>query len=936
MNTGHFRLRILVVGATAVVLMALGLLVTRMLWRGELMAVTSAEGVVTRAADVAQSLLNRHLLQVEGQIASLGELMGQDFLDAADADRTSRALREMTAYSFTFRNLMLADLEGMVWASAVEARRGRPLAVPEELLLTEMRPDAASIFGPLPHPQTGELMLLVVRRIYGRIGPSGARRPDMLAVAEIPTALITSALAPMVNPSALRIRLERMDGLVLAAGPGQEELEGRRLPALAALLDRQEAITRSANRQGGGDVLGTARTLFYPGLFAVAVLPEEVALADWMQIRRRVLGGTVLVAVLVLAFAAALLNALRARQRIAEEREAASQRLAEAVESLPDGFVLWDAHDRLVVCNSRYRALMGPGAAELAPGHPYEQLVRSWIAHGLYRVREPEPLEAQVAAALASHHSAGCMFEREMADGRWLRVAKQRVAGAGTVVILSEITEARQTMAALAEARDAADSVTAAKSRLLAHVSHELRTPLSGLLRLAERMGGEASLSAAQRRQASLVGATARHLLALANEVLDLAAMEAGSLALSLAPTSPVAVFEDALALVQPLAEAKEVRLSFMAEGLPAQVEADATRLRQMVLNLLANAVKFTPRGSTVRLDAAAHSSPALLRFEVADQGPGVPESERNRLFTDFTRLAPSKAEGTGLGLSITARLAALMGGRIGCTDARGGTGACFWVEIPLVLASPEAMRDEAVSDPPGGAFAGRRLRVLAVDDVPANLSVLGALLPPPRFEVETVTDGAAALEAVVSAARGGRPFDVVLMDVMMPVMDGIETTRRLRALPGPAGRVPVVALTAGAFPEDVAACRAAGMAAHLSKPVEREPLLQALAGLVFATPAERTPSDGAEAGGALLLAELRNRLEQLEAAGPAERGPRLEAAQAIVATLGHLGEPELAAAMRDLQTALRDGDPEAPEMARALLARLSTTFPHTATEAAA
>jgi signal transduction histidine kinase/DNA-binding response OmpR family regulator len=935
----HARLRILIIGATTVVLLALGLLVARLLWRGELMSVTAAEGVVTRAADVAQSLLNRHLLQVEGQITSLGELMGQDFLDAGDADRTSRALREMTAHSFTYRNLMLADIDGLVWASAVETRRGRPMAIPAATLQAALQPDAASIFGPVPHPQTGELMLVMVRRIPTGTTAAGALRPDMLAVAEIPTALITSALAPMVNPSALRIRLERSDGMVLAAGPGQEELEGRVLAAPTRLLMRQESVVRSPNRQGGGDVLGTARAIFYPDLVAVAVLPEDVALAEWEQIRRRILGGAALVATLVVAFSAALLIALSARQRAALEREAASRRLVDAVESLPDGFVLWDAEDRLVVCNSRYRTLMGLDAETLVPGFHFEELVRSWLERGLFRIRTQAPLDVQVALALESHRAAGGYFEREMADGRWLRIAQQRVAEGGTVVILCEITAARQTMAALGEARDAADRATAAKSRLLAHVSHELRTPLSGLLRLADRMGGEASLSAAQRRQASLVGATARHLLALANEVLDLAAMEARSLTLNIAPTPAATIFEDALAMVQPLAEAKEVRLSFMAEGLPAFIEADATRLRQMVLNLLANAVKFTPRGSTVRLDATVHSSPALLRFEIADQGPGVPESERDRLFTDFTRLAPSEAEGTGLGLSITARLAALMDGRIGCTDARGGTGACFWVELPLVLAAgnwagEERAGEEATDFAPIGAE--RRLRLLAVDDVPANLSVLRALLATTGFDLETVTEGAAALEAAAVAAREGRPFDAVLMDMMMPGMDGIETTRRLRAMPGAVGRVPVIAVTASAFPEDVAACRAAGMVAHLSKPVERGQLLRVLAELLSPTPAEGAVPGDLGALRPLFLAELRKRLDQMEAAGPEKRA-LLEAVHAIAGTVGHLGELELVATARGVLKALREEDPAVPEMVRGLLEELRRAFPRfAAVEAAA
>ncbi|MBS7812120.1 hybrid sensor histidine kinase/response regulator [Roseococcus pinisoli] len=915
------RLKVLVLGTTAVVLVAIGLLVGRILSRGEGIAVATAQDIVTRSADIAESLLNRHLLQVEGQLASLGELLSQGFLDGEDAVPTSHVLREMTVHSFTYRNLILARLDGIVWASAVEARRDRPISIPADRLLTDFRTESAVIFGPVPHPQSGELMLVMIRRI-----PAGAGRPDLLAAAEIPTALITSALAPMANPSALRIRLERIDGMVLAAGPGQEMLEGTRLAEPALLIERQSSVVRSRDRQGEGMVFATARAIFYPGLITVAVLPEEAAIGDWLQIRRRVIAGAVAIMALVAAFGTALFMVLSARQRAAMDREAASRRLNDAVERLPDGFVLWDAEDRLVVCNSRYRALMGLGGDVLVPGFRFEELVRFGIQRGLFRSRSSVSIERRVARALQSHKLPRGVFERELSDGRWLRIAQQRMPDGGIVVILAEITAARQTMTALAEARDGADRATAAKSRLLAHISHELRTPLAGLLRLAERLGGADSLSATQSRQVTLVGSTARHLLALANEVLDLASMEAGKLQLNLGPMAPVTVLEDALAMVQPLAEAKDVQLSFMPEGLPAWIEADATRIRQMVLNLLANAVKFTPAGSLVRLDATVHSSPPLLRIEVADQGPGVPETERGRLFTDFTRLAPNQTEGTGLGLSITARLTALMGGRIGYADARGGTGACFWIELPLVLAAEEA--DGAEDGSPSAPFdAERRLRLLAVDDVAANLAVLQALLAPTGFELETAGDGAAALEAVARAAQACRPFDALLMDVMMPGMDGIEATRRLRALPDGIGQMPVIALTAGAFPEDVAACRAAGMVAHLSKPVQRPQLLGILAEILRAASPHSSGPDGLGALRPLLLAELRRRLDQLDASGM-DKAAQLEAMQAVVGTAGHLDRPELVAAARGVLKALRDDDPEAPTLLRRLPLVFREAFP--------
>ncbi|MDB5412165.1 MAG: histidine kinase [Rubritepida sp.] len=910
------RLIAVVVGATAIAVVAVGALAARIVTRSEALAIVVAEDIVTRAADVGQSLLNRHLLQAEGQLTSLGQLLAQDFLSASDPDRTSRALREMTAHSFTYRNLMLADGDGMVWASAVDLRRNHLLPIQGELLQLALQSDTATIFGPFPQPASGENMLIMVRRV---MVPEG--EPVQLAAAEIPTSLITSALAPMINPRQLRVRLETTEGRILAAGPGQEHLEGRTIAYPEQVVARQTGVVRSPDRQGPGDVFGTARPIFYPGLVAVAMLPSEAAMGDWPQLQRRVIAGAMVVIALVLAFSIALLIALRARQRAAVEREAANLRLASAIESLPDGFVLWDAENRLVICNSRYRSFMGVPPGVLVPGLRFDELARRWIAAGLFRNGDA-PEEEQVERALETHRQPAGYVERELSDGRWLRVAKQRVVEGGVVVILSEITALHQAMSALAEARDTADRATAAKSRLLAHVSHELRTPLSGLLRLADRLAEETGLSTAQRRQATLVGATARHLLALANEVLDLAAMEAKTLTLNLASTSAAAIFEDALAMVQPLAEAKDVRLSFKPEGLPARIEADATRLRQMVLNLLANAVKFTPRGSSVRLDATALANPDMLRFEVTDQGPGVPKEDRGKLFNDFTRLAPAQAEGTGLGLSITARLTALMGGRIGCTDPRGGTGACFWVEVPFTLALEEAAAE------PVRAPEGRRLRLLAVDDVPANLSVLRALLATTGFELETVTEGQAALEAVEVAARADRPFDAILMDVMMPGMDGLEATRRLRAMPGAMGRIPVIAVTASAFPDDVATCHAAGMVSHISKPVDRTQLLHALAAVISTTPsAERPEKNDLSALRPLFVTELASRVAELEASardGLDQLGP----VHAIVGTAGHLGELELVAVARATLKAIQEGSTEAQGMVRALLQELHVAFP--------
>jgi CheY-like chemotaxis protein len=261
-------------------------------------------------------------------------------------------------------------------------------------------------------------------------------------------------------------------------------------------------------------------------------------------------------------------------------------------------------------------------------------------------------------------------------------------------------------------------------------------------------------------------------------------------------------------------------------------VLGDETRLRQMVLNLLSNAVKFTPEGGEVRLRLTRGTG---LRIEVSDTGPGIPPDRRGLLFSDFARLEPSPGQefgGAGLGLSISAALARAMGGAIGCETGPGGRGSLFWIELPL----EETAEAEPPPPPPApspNAAGTRPRRVLVVDDVAPNRMVARALLEGAGHAVEAVADGADAVEAVRHGA-----FDLVLMDVHMPGMDGLETTRRIRALEGPERQVRIIALTADALRDRVEACLAAGMDGHLAKPLDRATLLTLVDGVGAPAPA--------------------------------------------------------------------------------------------------
>jgi PAS domain S-box-containing protein len=397
--------------------------------------------------------------------------------------------------------------------------------------------------------------------------------------------------------------------------------------------------------------------------------------------------------------------------------------------------------------------------------------------------------------------------------------------------VFMDVTEHRAAERARSELRAlnirarAATEANRAKSTFLANMSHELRTPLNGIIGYAQLLRLEGDLTPAQlARVDAMIGAGA-HLLQMINRVLDLSAIESGHVEVSTAPTDLRGLIVACLDLVRPGADAKALSLACtVAAEVPQTVLADSTRLRQVLVNLLGNAVKFTGCGG-VELRVCRAADATSLRFEVADTGPGISQDQRNRLFQDFERLDAAvltSIEGAGLGLSISSRLVALMGGRLGYADNPGG-GSLFWLELPLmaepVANAPQDRADAAEARPPP------RLRVLVVDDVAMNREIAQVFLQLGGHQVVCAESGSDAVEKVATAE-----FDAVLMDVRMPGMDGLEATRRIRALPGARSQVPIVAMTAQAFADQVEESQRAGMNGHVTKPFTQNALLDALA----------------------------------------------------------------------------------------------------------
>jgi PAS domain S-box-containing protein len=438
-------------------------------------------------------------------------------------------------------------------------------------------------------------------------------------------------------------------------------------------------------------------------------------------------------------------------------------------------------------------------------------------------------LRAALEDAVARGRAYSLDLELVTARGRrlWVRVTGGAVFVKGRAVrvlgAIQDISAQRRMDEELLHAKEAAEAASEAKSAFLAAMSHEIRTPMHTVLGYTDMLG-DSQLDVEQRECVEIISSSGNSLLRLIDDILDFSKVEAGKMVLERLPFDVHRVATEVARMMQPLASNKGLVVEVEGDA-ALQVAADPQRTHQVLVNLAGNAVKFTVGGAvTIALSQRGD----LVRCEVRDTGIGIPADQLPRLFDDFVQVDSSarrKFGGTGLGLAISKQLVEAMGGRIG-VESEPGVGSTFWFELPAAAARTEHDEDDDPADTVVGLDAMQGRRVLVVEDNRLNLRLAVRVLETFGLEVAVAIDGESAIEMVES-----QPFDLVLMDCLMPGMDGFEATRRIRERETGSGRrLPIVALTANALPEDREACLAAGMDDFVSKPFTKQALQAATA----------------------------------------------------------------------------------------------------------
>jgi signal transduction histidine kinase/ActR/RegA family two-component response regulator len=822
------RAHAIILGVTALFLAAVIASAAALIWRGEQEVVTEGEGRATRFVSGAEAALNRTLLGVDVLLAGMGDLMrvthGPD--GTIDEDRAHRLLRSVIDQNLLVRHVMLMTPDGSILASSDPGSKHRGSGLPPGFLQEVLGQGAPTlaISAPVVNFVMTERVLYFARSIKLSDG-----RP-VVAVAEVQVPLLATIMAQAVEINGLAVTLERDDGQLLVSVPPNELMMGKRItPPLSSQLVRGELV-RAPSRLTGVPAMVVARPTLYRNVLIAASIPMDAVLEKWQRDRSVILGVTLAFIVLILAAAGFVQWHVKRLGQAKTEISRSKGTLDQALAAMADGFLLCDSKDRVVAWNLRYVEIFPWLRDVIRPGLPFVELVDAAI-EAMVPDGTPAQRQAWREWRLALHSEGNTVHEHELAHGMVIHAVERRTPDGGVVSVFRDITAAERK---LSQAKAAAEAANESKSQFLAAMSHEIRTPLNAVL----GMNGlllNTKLSAEQQRYAEMIRTSGHSLLALINDILDLSKVEAGRMELEIVDFSPSSSVDEVVSLLSGRAHAKGLKLSLhVAPDLPTALKGDPSRLRQVMFNLIGNALKFTERGS-VDVEVSHQPLPdgrVELCIAVRDTGIGLAPEAIPHLFERFTQADSTTARrygGSGLGLAISREIVSLMGGSIS-VESDVGVGSCFRVTVPMArgdLASLTAVEpdpDHANNGPASG------LRVLVAEDNGVNQILISAILDHMGHYCDLVANGFEAVRQIQAAH-----YDLVLMDIQMPEMDGEAATRAIRALPGRVARIPIIALTANAMVEHRATYLAAGMDDYVSKPINTKQLSAAISRLGIA-----------------------------------------------------------------------------------------------------
>ena len=573
-----------------------------------------------------------------------------------------------------------------------------------------------------------------------------------------------------------------------------------------------------------------AATYFFPGIVEPGRIEHVLdtgSLALWVS-----------VASILIALLAIFITDLDSRlQQMKQDEVNSRSRMREAIESISDGFSLYDIDDRLVEFNQRYRELMDCGQG-LVPGMTFEAVVRGAAEAGLI-LDAAGCIEDWITERLARHRSPRGHFVEHFKGDRWIRVSERRVWNTGTVAIRTDITELKRTeielskaMAEAEQARASAEEANRSKSNFLANMSHELRTPMNAIIGYSEMLLEDARDAGETETVSDLekIRSAGKHLLSLINEILDLSKIEAGKMELYLEDFDLLSVIRDVENTIKPLVDKNHNTLLVKLPPTMPAMHADLTKLRQGLFNLLSNACKFTENGLiTFSVSIDQLDGRDWVSFEVTDTGIGMTQDQVDKVFEAFTQADNSttrKYGGTGLGLTITKKFCQMMGGDIS-VSSKPGVGSTFSIQLPVqeidashpvslsvldTLSTTRPLQEQAIS--------GHDDTILIIDNDQANRELLQNTLVGKGFTSIVTTDVKEGLEL----ARKLLPA-LITLDVMMPKMDGWQLLAALK-LDQDTQDIPVILVTIG---EDRTQGYALGVSEYLIKPIDRQYLVSLL-----------------------------------------------------------------------------------------------------------